>query len=90
MAKTNAPAPAPAKDTRTPELAAAWEAFERGDVRGARRQAQVILAGSASEAAKADARDLLARSDLEPGVKVTLLLMALVLGAIVAVLAARR
>jgi hypothetical protein len=89
MAKTNAPAPAPAKDLRTAEVKPAWDAFERGDMRGARAQARAIASGNSSEAVKQDARDLLSRTDLEPGVKITLLAMVAVLGAIVAILASR-
>ena len=89
MAKTNAPAAAPAQDLRSAEVKPALDAFERGDLRSARSQARAILSGTFSEAAKQDARDLLSRADLEPGVKITLLAMVVVLGTIVAILAAR-
>ena len=84
MAKKNAPTP---KSESAPEMQGAWAAMDRGDVRGARAEAKAILAGNAPEAAKAEARELLARTGLEPTLKLTLAGMIITVVVIVVVLA---
>ena len=62
-------------------------AFERGDVQEVRRAAQALLSSGASDATKARARELLARTGLDPQVLAVLVGMALTVTAIVATLA---
>jgi len=59
-------------EPRAPELVGAWAALDRGDVREARREAKGVLAGGASEATKLEAKDLLSRTGLEIGIRLTL------------------
>lgn len=89
MAKKPKPPPAATAEAKSPEAKPAWDAFERGDHRTARREAKALLAGNAPEAAKAEARDILKRTNLEPGVLVALLALGVVIAGIVALLASR-
>jgi len=81
--------PQPPAEPRAPEMQNAWAAYQRGDMRTARRQARAVLAGAAPEPAKSEARDLIGRTNLEPGVALTLAVMILTVVGIVLALALR-
>ncbi|MBS2032082.1 MAG: molecular chaperone DnaJ [Deltaproteobacteria bacterium] len=77
------------QESGAPELTAAWAALDRGDVRTARRDAKAVLAGSASDGVKAEARDVLSRTGLELGIRLTLAGMLVAVIVIVIALASR-
>ena len=86
MAKKNPQAPtAPS----APEMKPAWEAYQRGDQRGARKQAKALLAGNPSEPVRREALELIRRTNLDPAVKLTLAVMALTVVGIIIALALR-
>ena len=72
-----------------PELTEAWAALDRGDVRAARRDAKAVLAGSAADPVKAEARDVLSRTGLELGIRLTLAGMLLAVIVVLIALASR-
>jgi hypothetical protein len=83
--KTAKPPPEP----HAPEMQPAWSAYQRGDFRAARQKAKALLAAGAPEPAKDEARELIQRTNLEPGVVLTLVAMTLAIVGIVLALALR-
>ena len=88
MAKKKQPE-TPSSEPGAPELVQAWAALDRGDVRAARRDAKAVLAGSASDAVKAEAKDVLSRTGLELGIRLTLASMLVAVIVILIALANR-
>jgi hypothetical protein len=56
------------KDAASPEMRAAWQQMEAGDVAGARRQARRILEAHPSPEDRAQAEELLRRTQTPPAV----------------------
>jgi hypothetical protein len=56
------------QDPASPEMRAAWQRMEAGDVAGARREAQRILASNPSADDRAQAEELLRRTQTPPAV----------------------
>ncbi|MBN1207107.1 MAG: molecular chaperone DnaJ [Myxococcaceae bacterium] len=56
------------QDPTSPEMAAAWKRMERGDVAGARREARRILEANPSAEDRAQAEELLRRTQTPPAV----------------------
>jgi hypothetical protein len=54
------------KDPASPEMRAAWKRIEDGDVAGARREAQRILGAPPSPEDRAQAEELLRRTQTPP------------------------
>lgn len=77
------------KDPASPEMRAAWQLLETGDVVGARREAQRILTSAPSPDDKAQAEELLRRTRTPPALY-GFALLAAVLIALLIVLALSR
>lgn len=77
------------KDPASPEMRAAWQLLETGDVVSARREAQRILASAPSPDDKAQAEELLRRTRTPPALY-GFALLAAVLIALLVVLALSR
>jgi hypothetical protein len=77
------------KDPASPEMRAAWQLLETGDVVSARREAQRILASAPSPDDKAQAEELLRRTRT-PRALYGFALLAAVLIALLVVLALSR
>ncbi len=56
------------KDPASPEMLAAWKRMEAGDVAGARREARRILEATPSPDDRAQAEELLRRTQTPPAV----------------------
>jgi hypothetical protein len=86
--KTEAPPTQPVPTApKAEEMKEAWARFEAGDNRAARAAARGVLASaSASEAAKAEAREMLGRVGYDPGAALSVLVITLVIAGIVVAL----
>jgi hypothetical protein len=72
------------KDPASAELRAAWKRMEAGDVAGARREARRILGASPSPDDRAQAEELLRRTQTPPAVYGFAALVLAILGLLVA------
>jgi hypothetical protein len=77
------------QDPASPEMRAAWNRMEAGDVAGARREARRILAAHPSPEDRAQAEELLRRTQTPPAVYGMAVLVALILGLLVALALSR-
>lgn len=59
------------KDPASARMQAAWERYDRGDVRGARREARALLQSPETPADTGQARELLDRTSMSRPVLVT-------------------
>jgi hypothetical protein len=76
-------APAPGSAQQAKELQPAWEAYERGDNRTARREARAVLARpDASEEARKEAQAMLERTGFEPLALAAVIVVSLVVAGI--------
>lgn len=71
------------KDPTSPEMRAAWQRLDAGDVASARREAQRILAASPSADDKAQAEELLRRTRTPPALYGFALLAAVIIAVLV-------
>jgi hypothetical protein len=71
------------KDPASPEMRAAWQQLDAGDVVSARREAQRILSASPSPDDKAQAEELLRRTRTPPALYGFALLAAVIIAVLV-------
>jgi hypothetical protein len=69
----------PPQAPSAPEMRKAWEFFLAGDNRAARKEAKSVLSGQSSQAAQDEARELIRRTNLDPGALITIITMVVVI-----------